>query len=215
MALLERYDLLIDNPAGSPTLLLAHGAGAGADTPFLTTIATGLASHGVRVIRFEFDYMRRQRATGKRCPPDREPALLACFRRAMELTQLEAAALYVGGKSMGGRMASLLAAELPVRGLLCLGYPFHPPGRGDKLRTAHLFSLRCPALVVQGSRDPFGTAEEVTSYGLPGAIELRWLDDGDHSFKPRRRSGHTEAGHLAHAVREVARFLERCEQEQR
>lgn len=214
MALLERNDLLLDNPAGSPTLLLAHGAGAGADTAFLTTFATGLASHGVRVIRFEFDYMRRQRATGKRCPPDREPALLACFRRAMELAKLEANAVYLGGKSMGGRMASLLATELPIRGLVCLGYPFHPPGRGDKLRTGHLFTLRCPCLIVQGSRDAFGSVEEVESYGLPGTVELRWLDDGDHSFKPRRSSGHTEAGHLARAVEEVARFLDRQEQQQ-
>ncbi|MFZ9885966.1 MAG: alpha/beta family hydrolase [Myxococcota bacterium] len=209
MTRLEPHALLIDNPSGSPSLLLAHGAGAGADTPFLTTFATGLAAHGVRVVRFEFDYMRRQRATSRRSPPDREPALLACFRRAAELTKSDTSTLYLGGKSMGGRMASLLAAELPVRGLVCLGYPFHPPGRGDTLRTAHLRTLRTPTLIVQGSRDPFGTAEEVNSYGLSKTIELCFLDDGDHSFKPRRNSGHTEAEHLAHAVTAVARFLAR------
>ncbi|HSG39062.1 MAG TPA: alpha/beta family hydrolase, partial [Thermoanaerobaculia bacterium] len=113
----------------------------------------------------------------------------------------------IGGKSMGGRMASLVADEAGVRGLVCLGYPFHPPGQLEKLRTAHLKDLRTPALIVQGTRDPFGTREEVAGYELSPKIRIAWMEDGDHSLKPRKSSGRTEAGNLAAAVEEVAGFV--------
>jgi predicted alpha/beta-hydrolase family hydrolase len=106
-------------------------------------------------------------------------------------------------------MASLVADEAGARGLVCLGYPFHPPGQEDRLRTAHLAALRTPALIVQGTRDPFGTPEEVAGYALAPGIEVVWMPDGDHSFKPRVSSGRTEAQNLAAAVAAVLGFVGR------
>src|SRR5688572_7801126 len=196
---------LDDGPPDAPaTLLLAHGAGGAMDSSFLNTIAQGLAARGVGVRRFEFPYMAARRTEGRNRPPDREPVLLDTWRAAVRETGKP---VFIGGKSMGGRMASLVADELGVRGLVCLGYPFHPPGQPDKLRTRHLENLRTPALIVQGERDPFGTREDVARYTLSKAIRLEWLPDGDHSFKPRKASGATEAGHLARAVEVVGEFL--------
>lgn len=198
--------LLFNGPEGGPVIVLAHGAGAPMDSPSLETIARGLAAAGLRVARFEFPYMRRRRETGKSGPPDREPVLRQAWHAVIAALG-GAERLVIGGKSMGGRMASLIADEAGVRGLVCLGYPFHPPGQPDRLRTSHLRDLRTPTLIVQGTRDPFGTREEVAGYELSPRIRVVWLEDGDHSFKPRRSSGHTEAGHLAKAVEEVAGFV--------
>ena len=198
--------LLFDGPESGPVIVLAHGAGAPMDSPFLNILARDLAAAGLRVARFEFPYMRRLREKGEKRPPDREPALrqawldvIACLGGGERLV--------IGGKSMGGRMASLVADEAGVRGLVCLGYPFHPPGQLEKLRTAHLRDLRTPALIVQGTRDPFGTREEVAGYELSPNIRIAWMEDGDHSLKPRKSSGRTEQGNLAAAVEEVAGFV--------
>jgi predicted alpha/beta-hydrolase family hydrolase len=198
--------MIFDGPAGGPTIALAHGAGAPMDSPFMNTIAAGLGAAGVRVARFEFPYMRRRREAGERRPPDREPALRQAWLEAIAALG-GAGRLVIGGKSMGGRMASLVADEAAVRGLVCLGYPFHPPGQPDRLRTAHLRDLRTPTLIVQGTRDALGTREEVAGYDLSPAIRLVWLEDGDHSFKPRASSGHKEREHLAAAVWAVAEFI--------
>ena len=119
--------------------------------------------------------------------------------------------LFAGGKSMGGRVASMIADQLQatgrIAGLLCLGYPFHPVGKPDQRRTAHLADLRTPTLIVQGTRDPFGTRAEVASYQLSKSIDILWLEDGDHSFKPRRASGFTAAQHLEAATSAVAEFV--------
>jgi predicted alpha/beta-hydrolase family hydrolase len=117
--------------------------------------------------------------------------------------------LIIGGKSMGGRVASMIAdaafAEGRIAGLLCLGYPFHPVGKPEQLRTAHLAGLQTPALIVQGMRDPFGTPEEVAGYTLSPAIEILWLEDGDHDLKPRKSiSGFTAADHLRRMAERVA-----------
>ena len=108
---------------------------------------------------------------------------------------------------MGGRMASMIADETAARGLICLGYPFHPPGSPEKLRTKHLALLKTPALILQGERDPFGTREDVGSYELSPSIRVEWLKDGDHSFKPRAKSGVTEQGNLDHAVKFICEFV--------
>jgi predicted alpha/beta-hydrolase family hydrolase len=207
---MERSGMIFDGPADGPAVVLAHGAGAAMDSPFLNTIAAGLGGGGIRVARFEFPYMRRRRETGERRPPDREPALRQAWLEA--IAALGGALggghrLVIGGKSMGGRMASLVADEASVGGLVCLGYPFHPPGQPEKLRTAHLRDLRTPTLVVQGTRDPLGTREEVERYDLSPAIRVVWLEDGDHSFKPRVASGHKEKDHLAAAVAAVREFV--------
>lgn len=149
--------------------------------------------------------MRKRREDGKRRGPDRAPVLLDTWRRvAAELGSGWA----LGGKSMGGRIATMVADDVGATGLVCLGYPFHPPGKPGTLRIAHLAALATPALILQGTRDPFGGPEEVASYALSKRIRVHWLDDGDHSLKPRKRSGHTLEGHLREAADEIASFLE-------
>ncbi len=113
----------------------------------------------------------------------------------------------IGGKSMGGRIASMVADEVGARGLVCLGYPFHPPGRPVGLRTKHLEELRTPALIIQGTRDQFGQRDEVAGYKLSPRIRIVWIEDGDHSLKPRARSGRTEAQNLAEAIVAVSEFV--------
>lgn len=198
--------LIFDGPADArQSLVLAHGAGAGMQTPFMDAVAQGVAEKGVRVVRFEFTYMESQRETGKKKPPDREPALRQ--RWLDVIARVQASELFIGGKSMGGRIASLIADDVGAKGLVCLGYPFHPVGKPDKLRIEHLLTLKTPALILQGVRDSFGDEEEVAGYGLPASITVHWLADGDHSFKPRVRSGRTWEDNLAEAVAAIGDFL--------
>jgi predicted alpha/beta-hydrolase family hydrolase len=185
-------------------IVLGHGAGAPMDAPFMNAVAEGLAQAGIRVARFEFPYMRERRE-GRRRPPDREPVLLQSWRDAIgELGGR--GSLIIGGKSLGGRIASMIADEAGVRGLLCLGYPFHAPGKPEQARIRHLEAMRTPALILQGERDPFGNREEVQHYRLSQSIRIEWIADGDHSFKPRIRSGRTEAENLAAAIGLASRF---------
>ena len=203
--------LLSSGPSDAPaSLVFAHGAGAPEDSPFMEAIAEGLASHGWRIHRFAFPYMQRSRETGRRCPPDRAPVLQQCFRDVVD--QLAAdAPLFIGGKSMGGRMASLILNEFgsssQVRGGICFGYPFHPLGKPDQLRIEHLEQLGLPCLILQGERDPMGRAEEVAGYGLKHPVEVGWIPDGDHSFKPRKRSGRTELMNWQLAVDRADQFM--------
>lgn len=192
---------LTDGPDDAArTFAFAHGAGGGMQTPFMTAVARGLAAEGVRVVRFEFPYM----AAGKRSP-DKPAVLMDAWRRVIE--ELGPERLAIGGKSMGGRIASMVADDAGVRALVCMGYPFHPPNRPAQVRTAHLATLRTPALILQGTRDSFGSQEDVAGYALSPSIRVEWLADGDHSFKPRKSSGATEAQHIAHAVRVTAEFI--------
>ncbi len=187
-------DLLIDGPEDARmTLVLAHGAGGGMRSPFMAEVAREVAAAGVRSVRFEFPYM-----AAKRKRPDPPKVLLATWRDVVgELGG--GARLVVGGKSMGGRIASMVADDLGVSGLVCLGYPFHSPADRQKLRTAHLESLRTKTLIVQGTKDPFGTREEVESYRLSPAIRVEWIEGGDHSFRRRE--------HLANTTRAVVSFI--------
>jgi predicted alpha/beta-hydrolase family hydrolase len=209
----QRYNasmlrLLNDGPSHGPPLLLAHGAGAPMDSPFMNAIADRVASAGIRVTRFEFDYMARRREDGSKRGPDRAPKLIERFEEALQsLGPPEG--VVIGGKSMGGRIASMIADHCGVAGVVCLGYPFHPPGKPEKLRIAHLQSLRTPTLIVQGTRDPFGKPGEVRSYGLSPAIELVWVPDGDHSFAPRKKSGRTDERNLDEAAEAIIAFLGR------
>jgi predicted alpha/beta-hydrolase family hydrolase len=200
-------DLLVEGPGdAAQTIVLAHGAGAAMDSPFMNRVSAGLAARGIRVARFEFPYMAKRRKEGKRGAPDREPALRARWKEVIERFG-GGPRVVVGGKSLGGRIASMVADEVKARGLVCLGYPFHPPGDPSRLRTAHLADLRTPALIVQGTRDPFGTREDVAGYTLSGAIRIAWLEAGDHSFKPPARSGRTEAQNVEEAIAAVAGFV--------
>jgi predicted alpha/beta-hydrolase family hydrolase len=206
--------VLFDGPPDGPLLVLAHGAGAPMDSPFLATMAASLAERGLRVARFEFPYMRARRESGGRKAPDREPELRRAWLQAIDELRSGAegdAAVWIGGKSLGGRVASLIADQAGVRGLVCLGYPFRPPGAVPAVavkRTAHLRDLRTPALIVQGTRDAFGGPAEVSGYTLAAGIRVHWIEDGDHSLKPRKSSGRTETQNLAEAVAAVAAFVQ-------
>lgn len=208
-------DFLSSGPEDAEaTLLLAHGAGAGMESPFMVQMAALLADRVVRTLRFEFGYMSARRNGGKRKPPPRAQLLSGDYKSAVAAA-LELAPrprrLFIGGKSMGGRVASFVADELfqaeTIKGVVCIGYPFHPPKKPDQLRTDHLVTMRCPALIVQGVRDPFGTREEVESYPLPAAIRYHWADDGDHDLGPRGASGFTRKGNLAAAADAIAAFV--------
>lgn len=176
------------------------------DTPFLNRVAAGAGECGMRVVRFEFPYMAARRDGGKRGAPDRQPVLMQSWREAID-RQGGGSRVVIGGKSLGGRIASMVADDAAVRGLICLGYPFHPPGDVTRLRTAHLENLRTPALIIQGTRDPFGRKEEVATYSLSTSIRVEWLEDGDHSFKPRASSGMTEKSHIERAVHLICSFV--------
>ena len=177
-------------PSGGATLLLAHGAGADQRSPFMVGFARAMSARGFDVVTFNFLYTERRRRV-----PDRAPALEACYAAAVRETRTRIASarsrLFIGGKSMGGRIATQLAAAdpaLPIDGLVLLGYPLHPPGAPEKRRDAHLPGVRRPMLVVQGSRDAFGTPDELNPVLAPLSppASLHIVEGGDHSFKVSR-----------------------------
>ncbi len=199
-----------DHPDGQTltNLILAHGAGAPMDSPFMQQITERLVIRGVAVWRFEFVYMAERRSGGRKRPPNPQPQLLQQWRAVyQQVRQQTAGRLAIGGKSMEGRMASLLADELAVDALVCLGYPFHAAGKPEKPRVAHLADLRTPALIVQGERDALGGRDRVASYPLSPAIRLHWLEAADHDLKPLKRSGLAHEDHLEAAADAVAEFL--------
>lgn len=197
--------MLWTGQARSPfTIILAHGAGAPMDTPFMTFFADGLAAKGIRVGRFEFPYMAARRATGKKRPPDKLDVLLDTWRAVIAEVGSN---VTIGGKSMGGRISSMVADETRVRGLVCLGYPFFGMGRKDKPRIAHLESIKTPTLICQGERDALGDRPTVADLKLSRAISMVWLPDGDHDLKPRKASGRTHAENLATALEAVSDFV--------
>ncbi len=209
-------DFLFDGPKdASTTILLAHGAGAPMDSPAMNAIAAALGEAGFRVARFEFGYMAGRRTEAGRKPPPRAETLIGEYKNAVgELAT--PGPLIIGGKSMGGRVASMLVdklfAEGEVVGLLCLGYPFHPPGKPEQLRTKHLAGLKAPALICQGTRDVFGSRDEVSGYQLSKQIEILWLEDGDHDLKPRKGiSGFTAADHLKTVADKVTAWSAKLE----
>ena len=204
---------LFDGPEDTPvTLLLAHGSGAPMDSAAMNAATAALAAEGLRVARFEFSYMAARRIDGSRKPPPKAETLNPEFQAAVKALGAKGP-LVIGGKSMGGRVASMVADGLhtkgKVAGLLCLGYPFHPPEKPAQLRTAHLMDMKVPTLICQGTRDPFGTKDEVPGYGLPERIRMLWLEDGDHDLKPRKSvSGFSAADHLATMARTVKAWTE-------
>lgn len=205
-------DFLIDGPPEArASLLLAHGAGAPMDSAFMNTIAGLLAERAIRVVRFEFPYMAGRRTGGSRRPPPRAEQLMDYFSETVEGLECPGP-LLIGGKSMGGRIASMIADEQyrkrTIAGLVCLGYPFHPPGKPEKLRTAHLETLVTPALICQGERDSFGTREDVAQYALSTRIEIHWSPDGNHDLAPRKASGHTGDGNLRDVAGRISDFVE-------
>ena len=207
-------DYLTNGPENSDiTFVYAHGAGAHMDSTFMERFAQGLGAHGIRVIRFEFPYMQKRRETGKKRPPERTPKLLTHWRKVIE--ELGGPQnLFIGGKSLGGRMATMIAQELeteetPVRGVCVTGYPFHPIGKSEKeyLRIDHLMDMKTPTLICQGARDVLGWWDEVVEYGLPETIDFHWSDDGDHDLKPRVLSGRTMKENQVEAIDALAAWI--------
>lgn len=204
-------DFLTTGPASTKSgLLFAHGAGIPMDAPWMNSLCDALASKGLRTVRFEFAYMASRRS-GQRKPPPKAEKLMDEYRAAIADLRFKGR-LFIGGKSMGGRVASMMADGLfdqgEIAGLVCVGYPFHPPGRPEKLRTGHLAGLKTPTLICQGERDLFGAIGEVSAYGLSSAIEVKWLGDGDHDLKPRRPL--TQEDNLDSAATAIAMFIKRA-----
>ncbi|WP_284205234.1 alpha/beta family hydrolase [Psychromonas marina] len=205
---------MADGPEDGPLFLFAHGAGAPCDSVFMQTIAEGLAQQGICVMRFNFDYMQQRVETGSRRPPERAPKLIQQFEDRIKLLNAEQKRpIVIGGKSMGGRMASLVASMFEenqlteIKGVACLGFPFHPVGKLDKLRIDHFPLVKQKQLIIQGTRDKLGSFEEVDNYNLPSIIEWLWLEDGDHDLKPRVKSGFTHDQHLQQAIQRLASFI--------
>lgn len=208
-------NFLFDGPEDARvTLLLAHGAGAPMDSASMNATAKALADAGFRVARFEFAYMAARRTEAGRKPPPRADKVIPEFIAAVEDLGPTNGPLIIGGKSMGGRVASMVADPLfaanRIAGLVCLGYPFHPPAKPDQLRTKHLLDLKTPTLIFQGTRDEFGSPEEIGGYGLSPNIAVKFLEDGDHDLKPRKSvSGFSAADHLKTMAEEVEAWIGR------
>ena len=198
-------NVIIDGEDNPITFVFAHGAGAGMDHEFMQSVAKGLAFKGIRVIRFNFPYMIKRAEDGKRRPPDRAPKLLEAYQEVIE--QVDADKLVIGGKSMGGRMASHLSEVDKVAAMACLGFPFHPPGKPEKYKGEHLAELTKPCLILQGERDTFGKREEFADFDLSDSIRVEFIPDGDHSFKPRKSSGYTEQQNIALTVEKLSAFI--------
>jgi predicted alpha/beta-hydrolase family hydrolase len=196
------------NTTASPiaTLVFGHGAGAGQNSEFMQQIAEGLVKHNINVVRFNFAYMQLAEDLGKRRPPDRAEKLLDHFKKVLSEGD-DRLPIFIGGKSMGGRMASMLLQESAAIGCICMGYPFHPPSKPEKLRTSHLETINKPVLILQGERDSFGSREEISAYNLSTQVQVSYLTDGDHSFKPRKASGFSLDGHINLAITQTAKFI--------
>ena len=192
------------------TLILGHGAGAGQSHPFMRLFAAGLAERGFDVITFDFIYMEQRRGA-----PDPKAKLEACYRAVIEAAskKLKGNRLAIGGKSMGGRIASQVAAEAAgapeIAALVFLGYPLHPPGRPDKLRDAHLPQIKAPMLFIQGSRDGFGSPDElratIKKHHLNATLHI--IEGGDHSLKVPKSLGIPQEQIYEMTMDEIAGWL--------
>lgn len=202
---------IVEGPESGPLFIFAHGAGAGMEHDFMSAVANGLVEQGIRVVRFNFPYMVKRAEDGKKRPPDRAPKLLEAYEEV--ITHFTNQPVVIGGKSMGGRMSSLLAENELVAGMACLGYPFHPPGKPEKYKGEHLATIEKPTLILQGERDTFGKKEEVEHFALSEQVRVIFVPDGDHSFKPRKSSGYTEAENIELAVKHLADFIKEINSE--
>ncbi|MDP0588526.1 MAG: alpha/beta hydrolase [Candidatus Endonucleobacter bathymodioli] len=205
---------LIWNKAGdySPLLILAHGAGAGMDSAFMVTMATLLCERNITVVRFNFPYMQQQQATGRKRPPDRKPKLIECWNEVIKQVKTRSSApIFIGGKSMGGRIATMLEpdtmSKLLVSGVICIGYPFYGAGKQDNPRIEHLKTVLLPHLIIQGDRDTMGNITTVLTYPLSKLIDIYWLKDGSHDLCPRKSSGLTHNQHLDKAAEVISNFI--------
>jgi len=197
--------------AAKARLLLAHGAGAGADSSFMQQLAQQLALNNVEVWRFNFAYMQRFIDTDKRSLPEKMPLLMQQFSLHADNCPTDLP-LFIGGKSMGGRVASMLGQtsmldqNSSVKAIFAFGYPFHAPKKLS-WRTEHFTTLACPLFIAQGERDAFGTRAELTGMQWP-KVDIHWLADGDHDYKPRVKSGLTQQQLIAAAAQFCSRNID-------
>jgi uncharacterized protein len=213
MAGVTEYEYQGPKRGADRAVLLAHGAGADMHATTLTTVADALADVRIPSMRFNFPY----RSAGRKAP-DRPAVLEASVREAVaelaRASKVDAARLVLGGRSMGGRICSIVAADaddpVPALGLALLGYPLHPPGKPDQLRVEHFARLRMPVLFISGTRDPFGSPEELTRHAqdIAGPVTFSWVDTGDHGFKPLKPSGLTIGDAIATVAETVVRFVQ-------
>ncbi|WP_018690824.1 alpha/beta fold hydrolase [Algicola sagamiensis] len=204
-------EILVTEVSGKPKarLILAHGAGAGMSHPFMVELAQGLAQHQIEVIRFDFPYMQQMTQEGKRRPPNKQAILEAAFIEVIQANTDASTPLFIAGKSMGGRIAThLIQSEPCLAGCIVYGYPFHPPGKPEKLRIDHLQDVEQPMMILQGERDTFGKREEVNGYPISTRINIAYIPDGDHSFSPRKSSGLTQLENLKLATQHTNRWID-------
>ncbi len=215
--------VLINTPPHTDiaTLILAHGAGAAMDSHVMTQIAEALSQQHIKVIRFEFEYMAARRLTGKRAPPPNIEKLTQEWLKWLALAKptLKSSPVFIGGKSIGGRVATLMNSSamslthtgnntnLNWQGVCCIGYPFHPNGQPEKIRTAHLHHQQQPILIAQGTRDAFGNKDEVIHYQLPSSLNLIWLTSADHDLKPLKKSGFNHVQTIEQSALAIAQFI--------
>ncbi|MGH1463158.1 MAG: alpha/beta family hydrolase [Neptuniibacter sp.] len=198
--------MLIDGKPLKGRVIFAHGAGAPMDSDFMEAVTAKLVDIGLEVIRFEFPYMQKRREDGKKRPPDRAPKLLDSFKAVISQFK-DDVPLFLAGKSMGGRMASMLVESEGIDAGFVFGYPFHPPGKPDTLRVEHLLTLQAPLHIFQGTRDALGNFEEVRGYNLSENVEMHWMEDGNHDLKPRKSSGFSQEDHLNRAVQAIGEWI--------
>jgi len=208
----------IENNVEKPIaqIIFAHGAGADMHHEFMVQMTALFNKANINVLRFNFPYMDKRIALGKRYPPDRMPKLIDCYNKVIHdfiaISNGHKLPLFIGGKSMGSRVAATLASDDGIseliKGAFCLGYPFHPPKKIEKLRLEPLQNTSKPILIVQGERDTLGSEIEITDYDISSLCQCFFLSDGDHSLKPRVKSGFTHQQHMESAVHATARFIQ-------
>lgn len=194
-------------------VIFAHGAGADMEHEYITELTRLLNKQQLNVLRFNFPYMDKRKLDGKRRPPDRMPKLIACYQQVLAGVNSQLP-IFIAGKSMGGRVAATIAsdkeltAKHQLQGVICLGYPFHPVKKLDKLRLTPLQETQLPILILQGQRDALGSETEIESYDFSVKCQVHFFTDGDHDLKPRVKSGFTLKQHQASAVLKMKGFID-------
>lgn len=209
---------IIVNQAETPKALVifSHGAGADKSCSFMEDFTERVVKHNISVLRFNFPYMDRRINEGRKFPPDRMPKLLVSLSELLTQQNNELP-VFLMGKSMGSRVAATFMSDDElviqqtehqwIKGVIALGYPFHPQNKPEKLRLEPVQTVRCPMLILQGDRDKLGSKEEIALYELSSAVEVSYLPDGDHDLKPRVKSGFSHDDNLQVAADKVAEFI--------
>lgn len=205
--------ILMANEQADALLIFAHGAGADMNHEYIENVASSVLQLNLSVVRFNFPYMEKRQQDGKRRPPDRMPKLVSCYRDVIEKLDTDLP-IFIGGKSMGGRVAATIAedhqflSEYNIKGIICWGYPFHPAKKPESLRLEPLQNTKVPVLVLQGDRDALGSKGEIENYTLSPACQVNYFADGDHDLKPRVKSGYTLLQHQNEAIKKIREFID-------